>query len=99
MNKPYVAFARIVPKPEHFDAAKEAILGLIPKTLEEPGCQVFNLHEAGEGNGQAMYLYEIFDDEDAFNSHHAKEYTKAVFKAYEDWLAEPVEIKKLEKVS
>lgn len=99
MNKPYIAFARIVPKPEHLNAAKEAILGLIPKTLEEPGCQVFTLHEPGDESDEALYLYEVFDDEDAFNFHHEQEYTKAVFKAYENWLAEPVEIKKLQKAS
>lgn len=99
MNKPYVAFARIVPKPEHFEAAKSAILGIIPKTLEEPGCQVFTLHESSDKDDQAMYLYEIFDNEEAFNSHHEREYTKVVFKAYENWLSEPVEIKRLQKVS
>ena len=99
MNKPYIVFARIVPKPEHYDAAKDAILGLIPMTLKEPGCRVFTLHEPGDNGDQALYLYEIFDDEDAFNFHHRQEYTKEVFKAYEDWLAQPVEIKKLRKVS
>lgn len=98
MNNPYIAFARIVPKPEYFDVAKEAILRLIPKTLEEPGCQLFTLHQSGDKDDQAMYLYEIFDNEQAFNAHHAKEYTKAVFKAYENWLSEAVEIKRLHKV-
>ncbi|MGH7885442.1 MAG: putative quinol monooxygenase [Thermodesulfobacteriota bacterium] len=97
--KSYIAFARIVPKTEHFNDAKEAILGIIPKTLNEQGCHVFTLHEAGDKNDPALYLYEVWEDKNAFKFHHEQEYTKEVFKSYKNWLAEPVEIKQLEKVS
>lgn len=89
-------FAIITPKPEHFSDARAAITEIIPETLDEPGCREFVLHE-GDEDGR-LYLYECFSDEAAFEAHHAKPYTKAVFQSYERWLAEPVEIIRMRRL-
>jgi len=89
-------FAIITPKPEHFDEARNAITKIVPATLDEPGCNQFVLHE-GDGDGR-LYLYECFSDEAAFEAHHAKAYTKEVFKSYETWLSEPVEIIRMRRL-
>ena len=44
-------------------------------------------------------IFEEWADRDAFDFHHAQEYTKDVFARYENWLAgapELVEVKSLE---
>ena len=41
-----VVVATLTPKPEAVDAVREAILAAIPKVHEEPGCELYALHEA-----------------------------------------------------
>ncbi len=91
-------FAGITLKPEHYREGRAALEGIIPATLAEPGCHVFSLMESREDDGK-LYLFEIFEDEAALQSHYAQDYTKAVFARYEDWLAEPVEIRKMNAAS
>lgn len=82
-------FATITPKPEHLDAARQAIMGILDDTRAEQGCLTFDLHEdtvAGK-----LHLYEIWSGQAALDAHYAQPYTKAVFQAYEAWLAAPVE--------
>ena len=83
-------FARIAPKPEHLDDARDAIKGILDATHAEPGCRQFVLHE-GQDDG-CLYLYEEWDNEAALAKHYDQPYTKAVFEKYQSWLAEPVEV-------
>lgn len=89
--------ARIVPKAEHFDDVRDAIRAIIPQTLEEPGCHAFVLHE-GEGDG-CLYLYEVFADQAALEAHGRQPYTQEVFAKYQEWLAEPVQVTRMRRVS
>jgi len=91
--------ARITPKPECLDLAREALLEIIDRTLAEPGCHIFRLHDGtGEGEG-SLFLYEEFDDEAALQAHYDEAYTKAVFEKYQTWLAKPVEVIKLRRIA
>lgn len=84
-------FAKITPKPEFLDQARQAIINIIPATRQEEGCRTFTLHEA-DGD---LYLFEVWDTAGALELHYAQPYTKDVFAAYRDWLAKPVEITKM----
>lgn len=97
MSEPFSLFARIVPKAEHFADAKQAIQEIVPETQREPGCREFILREARDGSG-ALFLYETWTDDAALEAHYVQPYTRAVFRRYEDWLAEPVEITKLKRL-
>ncbi|MBY8975539.1 antibiotic biosynthesis monooxygenase [Rhodobacteraceae bacterium NNCM2] len=90
-------FAKITPKPEHLDRARSAIEGILALTRQEPGCRHFSLHRGEPGDG-SLYLYERWDDDAALESHYAQDYTKAVFAAYEGWLACPVEITRMARI-
>lgn len=94
MSEALVVLARITPRPEHLDAARQAVLGIVPATRAEPGCRVFTLHDGRDGDGR-LYLYEVWEDEAALAAHHAQPYTRAVFDSYRTWLSEPVEITRL----
>ncbi len=87
-------FATIKPKPEFLDEAKHAILAIISETRAEKGCHTFSLHEDETQHGK-LYLYEIWDNAAALDAHYAMPYTKTVFAAYQDWLAEPVAVTKM----
>ncbi len=84
---PLSVFATITPKPQHLDEARSAIRAILEPTRAESGCLTFELHDALQG-GQ-LHLFEIWTDEAALEAHHDQAYTRAVFRQYEDWLAEP----------
>ncbi len=94
---PLSVFATITPKPEHLTEALAAIEGILAATRAEDGCLQFDLHR-GTGTGR-LHLYEIWADRDAFDSHHARPYTQAVFRQYEAWLAEPVALTFMQPVT
>ena len=83
-------FATIHPKPDCFDEARDAILGILNDTRAEAGCQHFTLHRNADSG--TLHLTEIWDDQAAFDAHHAQAYTRAVFERYEHLLAAPVEL-------
>lgn len=89
--------ARITPKPEHFDSARNAIHQIIEATRRETGCLQFILHES-EG-GDSLHLYEEWQDAAALDAHYEQPYTKEVFANYASWLAEPVEIHRMKRLA
>ena len=88
-------FARISPKGEHFEDAKNAILNILQKTREEPGCFQFELHE--NNIEKSLFLYEEWASESALEEHYQKPYTSEVFENYKEWLASPVDVVKMSK--
>lgn len=88
--------ARIKPHQEHLDAARGAIREIMDRTRAEPGCITFRLSE--NTNDGSLHLYEEWRDEAALDLHHEQSYTKAVFKAYQEWLAEEPQIVHLRPV-
>lgn len=91
--------ARIAPKAEYFDAAKQAVAAIIPATSQEQGVDRFRLHEGEEDGAQILYLYETFQNEKALAYHYQQDYTKEVFEKYQNWLAEPVKIWKMQYIA
>lgn len=89
--------AKITPKPEHFADAKAALLNALPATYAEPGCYQFTVHETLEGD--AICLYEEWQDQAALDAHYAAPYIAEVFAQYGEWLAKPVDISKLKKIA
>lgn len=95
----FTIFAKITPKSEFFEEAKQAILDIIPQTLQEPGGKIFNLHTLIHADEtKSLCLYEIFETQSDYDYHHAQNYTKKIFEAYKQWLAVPVEISKLQLI-
>lgn len=88
MSETLFGFARIVPKREHFDDARNAILEIVEPTLQEPGCvQFIVLADEPAGN---IFLFEEWTNDDALGSHHDQPYTRSVMDHYAEWLAEPL---------
>jgi quinol monooxygenase YgiN len=96
MNRQLNVIARIVPHAIHFDAARDAICAIVDRTRAEPGCIEFRVSE--DAAARTLHLYEEWRDEAALAAHHDQPYTKAVFKAYGEWLAEAPEILHLRPV-
>ncbi len=90
-------FAEITPKPKYFSKAEKAIIDIVNPTREEAGCHAFSLLKGEEG--KRLYLSEQWSDQAALDAHYAKEYTKAVFKNYDQWLSQPVVITKMHRLA
>lgn len=88
MSNPIVLFVRMRPKPEHREAAKEALSAIAADSRAEPGCREFAVHGDLEREGD-LCLYEVWDDEAALKHHFAQPYTSAVSAQFKNWLAEP----------
>jgi len=85
------AIASIQPKSEYYDACKQALLELQKPTLKELGCLQFDIFESENNNGK-IYLFERFENEESRNLHLTYDYTKKVIAAYNDWLAEDIQV-------
>ena len=90
MTDMLTVFAAIALKPEHFAEARAAVRDIVARTRAEPGCHQFQLHE--DAKSHRLFLYEAWHGQAGYDAHHAQPYTKAVFRAYEQWLAEPVDL-------
>lgn len=64
-----VVLATITPKPDQVDAVREAILAAVPKVHEEPGCELYAVHE---GRG-AFVLVERWESSEALQVHGTAE--------------------------
>ncbi len=94
----YTVFATIPVKPEHMEDAANAVAAIVPATRGEDGCIAFEPRRAADGSSTIM-IFEEWADRDAFDFHHAQDYTKDVFAKYENWLQSApqlVEVKPLE---
>lgn len=60
-----VVVATITPKPGEEDAVRDAILASIPAVHQEPGCELYALHE---GPGQFV-MVERWESDDALAVH------------------------------
>ena len=87
-------FAKISPKKEFYKKAKDTILSVIDRILEEEGCFEFKLLY----DEKHLYLYEEWKDLNALDLHYEMPYIKEVFVSYEQWLEKPVEIIKMKGV-
>lgn len=94
-NNPFV-FAKIKPKDEFFESAKNELLGMLEATRNEAGCIQFDLFTSD--CGRYICLYEEWETEAALNNHHQEEHTKLVAQKFEHWLAAPTEVTLMKKL-
>jgi len=90
--------ATISVKPEHMEEACKAVSSIVSRTCGEAGCVAFEPRRAADGSS-TIIIFEEWADRNAFDFHHAQDYTKDVFAKYENWLeSDPVliEVKSLE---
>jgi quinol monooxygenase YgiN len=64
-----VVVATITPKPYQVDAVREAILAAVPQVHDEPGCELYAVHE---GRGEFV-MVERWESADALKAHGTAE--------------------------
>jgi quinol monooxygenase YgiN len=86
--------ATISPKPDRADAVREAFTAAIPKVHEEPGCELYALHEDGYG----FVMIERWATQEDLKAHGAGETFNQLSEAVKDDLTEPLGIRLLTPV-
>jgi quinol monooxygenase YgiN len=86
--------ATISPKPDRADAVREAFTAAIPKVHEEPGCELYALHEDGYG----FVMVERWATQEDLKAHGAGETFNQLSEAVKDDLTEPLGIRLLTPV-
>lgn len=99
MDTSIVLWIKITPKPDFFMDTKKAILKAIPQALEDKGCKCFSLHESNMDDDHSLYLYEIFDSQDAYNRYAERPFSLKIRESLKLWLACPPSLIKLSKIS
>ena len=62
---PVVVVATIRPLPEHLDTVRDAFLEILPAVHEEPGCELYALHEAD----CVLVMVEKWASQEALDTH------------------------------
>ena len=91
---PVVVVAFVTAKPESVDAVRAACETAIAATHNEPGCQLYSLHQSGE----TFVFVEQWADQDALNAHMAAPAFATFAAAIGDHLAGAPDIRILEPV-
>ena len=86
--------ATISPKPDRADAVREAFTAAIPKVHDEPGCELYALHEDGYG----FVMIERWATQEDLKAHGAGETFNQLSEAVKDDLTEPLGIRLLTPV-
>ncbi|MGS0891237.1 putative quinol monooxygenase [Burkholderia stagnalis] len=84
--------ASLFPKPEHAQAVEAELRGMVGKTRAEPGNRRYDLFRE-QGGSPDLHLYEIYDDQAAFDAHLASPHFVAFSEKSADWFAAPPVIK------
>ncbi len=71
-------------KPEHAAAAEAELRSMVAKTRTEPGNRRYDLFREQDGSPN-LHLYEIYDDQAAFDAHLASPYFGEFRAKSADW--------------
>ena len=89
-----VVVATITPKPDQVDAVREAILAAVPKVHEEPGCELYAVHE-GKGH---FVMVERWESPEALKAHGSAEALTTLGGQLAGKLDAPLDVRRLDAV-
>ena len=87
-----IVTAAFTPKDGTYDQVVAALSPAIAEVHEEPGCQLYAIHESP--NGQIMMI-EKWESAELLDAHGAGDAVKRLNASLEGLLAEPVEVTRL----
>jgi len=89
-----VVVATMTVKPESVDAVRDILTSAVDEVHDEPGCQLYSLHQAGE----TFVFIEQWADAEALKTHSSAPAIGKMFAAAGEHLAGAPDIKILEPV-
>jgi quinol monooxygenase YgiN len=91
---PVVVVATLTAKPDSIDAMREILTRTVEDVHDEPGCQLYSLHETGD----TFVFVEQWADADALKTHSSAPAVSMMFKDAGEHLAGAPDIKMLTPV-
>ncbi len=91
---PVVVVATMTVKPESVDAARDILTTSVDEVHDEPGCQLYSLHQTGE----TFVFVEQWADEEALKAHSTAPAVAKMFTALGEHLSGAPDIKMLQPV-
>jgi quinol monooxygenase YgiN len=91
---PVVVVAALTAKPDSVDAMREILARTVKDVHDEPGCQLYSLHETGD----TFVFVEQWVDADALKTHSTAPAVSTMFKDAGEHLAGAPDIKMLTPV-
>jgi len=91
---PVVVVATLTVKPESVDAVRDILTAAVEEVHDEPGCQLYSLHQTGE----TFVFVEQWADEEALKVHSTAPAIGKMFAAAGEHLAGAPDIKMLQPV-
>ena len=91
---PVVIVASFTAKPESVDAVRSACIKAIEAVHDEPGCQLYSLHQAGD----TFVFIEQWADAEALKVHSTAPAVGSLFAEISDHLAGSPDLKMLEPI-
>ncbi len=92
---PVVVVATVTAKPESVDALREILTRAVAEVHDEPGCQLYSLHESGN----TFVFVEQWADADALTTHGTAPAITTMFTDAGEHLAGAPDIKMLSPVA
>src|ERR1700739_1812696 len=93
-NMPVVVVATMTVKPESVDTAHDILTRAVEEVHDEPGCQLYSLHQTGE----TFVFVEQWADEEALKAHSSAPTMGGMVKAIGEHLAGAPDIKRLQPI-
>ena len=91
---PIVVVATLTVKPESVDAVRDIFTTAVEEVHNEPGCQLYSLHQSGE----TFVFVEQWADEEALTAHSQAPAVAKMFTAAGEHMAGAPDIKMLQPV-
>lgn len=92
---PVVVVATMTVKPESVDAVRDILTRAVGEVHDEPGCQLYSLHQSGE----TFVFIEQWADEEALKAHSTAPAIGKMFSAAGEHLDGAPDIKMLQTIS
>lgn len=89
MSQPCIVIATFYPAAGNFEAVREAIRAVTPDVHDEPGCELYALHEETEGR---LVLIEKWTTRELWREHLTLEPVKRLRASLEGLLASETEV-------
>lgn len=91
---PVVIVASFTAKPDSVDAVRAACTKAIEAVHDEPGCELYSLHQTGD----TFVFIEQWADADALQAHSTAPAVRALFGEIKDHLVAPGDIKMMQPI-
>ena len=92
MPSPCIVIAIFTPKPEHFEQVKDSLLAITPEVHDEPGCELYALHEGVDGT---LVFIEKWTTRELWVAHSSFHTVTRIKAAVEGLLEKPINVREL----